>query len=206
MTHTKAVGVKEADVYHSLIQYLKSLYDSGKSRQGFNELLSNIFGQDRLVDPSFLHFLAKQLCANYSNFKRSIRTWLDGGMNFRKRGQKPLSQYDRQVVYDIWIEHSVTSTDNRKDRSIVQISKLEYLKRYDGIEHKTVHLEEKRNKRGRVNMCANRMIVTKTVVCLFALKGVIVNDGSMLNLKPFLWTYASENMPIQTLLKIKAII
>ena len=144
LTHTYATGVKEADVYQCLIHYLKSLLDSVKGRHWFNYLLLNMFGCDHLRDSSFLYFLSSQLSTNYSNFKWSIDTWMDGGMMF-KQGKCVLAPEVRQVIYDTWTDHSVASIDNRNNCASVQISKIENIQRYNGIENKTVQLEESKN-------------------------------------------------------------
>ena len=153
-----------------------------------------MFGCDRLQDSTFLHFLSSQLSTNYSNFEKSVETWFDGGMK-SKRGGRTLSLEVRQTVSDTWIDHTVASTDNRNNRATVQISKMEYLQRHHGIEYKIVQVEEKMNKRGQVNMSANRMIVTDTVRSMqksMLEKGIDVSIGSILNLQPFFVTYASE--------------
>ena len=75
-------------------------------------------------------------------------------------------------------------------------SKKEYIQRYNGIENKTVQLEENKNKCGRVNTSANHMIVTETVRLIHKPlldKDFYVSLGSVLNLKPFFVMYASEN-------------
>ena len=159
---------------------------------------------DRLRDSTFLYFLSSQLSTNYSNFKKSVETWFDGGMKF-KRGRWTLSLEVRQAVYDTWIDHTITSTDNRNNRATLQISKMEHLQRYHGIENKTVQVEEKKNKRGRVNMSENRMIVTETVRSMqksLLEKGIDVSIGSVLNLQPFFVTYASEKEMSLCLCKI----
>ena len=147
LTHTDGTGVNEADVYQCLIHHLKFLLDLGKGRHQFNYLLLNMFGCDGLRDLPFLYFLSSQLSTNYSNFKRPIDTWLDGGMMF-KRGKYVLALEVRQAIYDTYIDHSVASADNRSNRTSVQISKKIYIQRYNGIDIKTVQLEKSKNKLG----------------------------------------------------------
>ena len=85
LAHTAAAAsVEEADIYQCLIQYFKSLLHSGKGQDKLNSLLYHMFGCDRLRDPAFLYFIATQLSTNYSNFKKSIETWFDGGMKSRQ--------------------------------------------------------------------------------------------------------------------------
>ena len=153
-----------------------------------------MFGCDCLRDLSFLYFFSFQLSTSYLNFKQSIDTWLDGGMMF-KRGKCVLAPEVRQAIYDTWIDHSVASTDNRNNCASVQISKKEYIQRYNRIENKTVQLEESKNKHGQVNISANCMIVIETVRSIHKSlwdKGFNVCLGSVLNLKPFFITYTSE--------------
>ena len=51
-----------------------------------------------------------------------------------------------QIVYDTSVENSVASTDNRNKIAAVHICKSKHVKRYHGIENKTVQAEEKKNK------------------------------------------------------------
>ena len=61
------------------------------------------------------------------------------------------------------IENSEASTDNRNDRCKVKISKLDFIKKFYGIENSNIIIEEQTNKRGRVSFAANRMVFTSTV-------------------------------------------
>ena len=62
-----------------------------------------------------------------------------------KQGKCVLAPEVRQVIYDTWTDHSVASIDNRNNCASVQISKIENIQRYNGIENKTVQLEESKN-------------------------------------------------------------
>ena len=191
LAHTNAASVKEAEVYQCLLKYLKTIK---KQRQKFLCLMCNIFGENRLRDASFQYFLATQLCINYQNFKRSVTLWFNAGRE-EKRGRWTLSPEVRQSIYDTWIQSSIPTTDNRNSRATIQISKHIYFQRYNDIENKTICIEKKKNKRGRVNITANRMIVTDTVSSIqksLVAKGINVCSGSILNLKPFFVTYATE--------------
>ena len=119
---------------------------------------------------------------------------MDGGMMF-KQGKCVLAPEVRQVIYDTWTDHSVASTDNRNNCASVPISKIENIQRYNGIENKTVQLEESKNMCGQVNISANHMIVTETVCSIHKSlldKGFNASLGSVLNLKPFFVMHASE--------------
>ena len=204
LAYTDATGTKEADMYQCLIRHLKSLAESRKGREQFNTLLVEIFGFERLQDPSFIYFLSNQLGKRYRNLKWQVDNWIAGGLK-GKRGHQGLSLETKQAVYDAWIEHTVASTDNRNNRVSVNISRREYLQRYDGIDNKDIVVEEKVTKRGRKIMSANRMIVTETIRSLqksLLDKGIIVSYGSVLNLKPFFVTYASEKEMALCLCKI----
>ena len=130
LTHTNAVDIKEADIYQCLITYLKSIFHN---RQKFMNLLSDIFGIDRITDSAFVYFLASQLKVDYQNLKGCVTRWVNAGME-DERGKWSLSLDVRQQIYDIWIENSQPSTDNRNDRCRVKIPKMDYLKKYYGIE------------------------------------------------------------------------
>ena len=167
-------------------------------------LIINIFGVEKLKESSFLYFLSNQLGMNYSNLKRGLGRWIDCGMR-EGRDRWSIDLEVRQQIYNLWLEHSQPSTDNRNDRCKVKISKLDYLKKYTGIENNAILIEEVTNKRGRVSYVANRMIFTSTVRSLhhkLAEKEVNVSIGSILNCKPFFITYASAKEMALCLCKI----
>ena len=130
LAYTDAVGIKEADIYHNLIKYLKSIK---QNRQKFLSLLFNLFGLERLTDSAFVYFLASQLMMDWRNLKRSLQTWFVSGME-ETRGKWSLSVDTRQAIYDTWIANTTPSTDARNDRVSVKIGKLEYLKKYKDSE------------------------------------------------------------------------
>ena len=109
LAHTAAAAsVEEADIYQCLIQYFKSLLHSGKGQDKLNSLLYHMFGCDRLRDPAFLYFIATQLSTNYSNFKKSIETWFDGGMKSRQTSCSGRGEEEGQV----WLrQHECKSDD-----------------------------------------------------------------------------------------------
>ena len=66
------------------------------------------------------------------------------------RGKKPLSTEIKQQVYDAWISNSIPSTDNRNARSKINISKLQFIKKFGSITHEDGLVEERKNKRGNL--------------------------------------------------------
>ena len=69
----------------------------------------------------------------------------------------------RQSVHDIWLEHSVYSSDCRSGRNTVKISKLQYLRLYSDLNNENIKIEETANKRGNIQYIANRMILTRII-------------------------------------------
>ena len=69
----------------------------------------------------------------------------------------------RQSVHDIWLEHSVYSSDGRSGRNTVKISKLQYLRLYSDLNNENIKIEETANKRGNIQYIANRMILTRII-------------------------------------------
>ena len=110
-------------------------------------LLFDIFGTDRLNDSAFIYFLSSHLNLNYSNLRRSILRWINSGMRER-RDRWSIDLDTRQQIYNLCIEHSQASTDNRNDQCKVKISKIDYIKKYVGIENENIIIEEITNKRG----------------------------------------------------------
>ena len=79
------------------------------------------------------------------------------------RGRKNLSGEIRQSVYDIWIEHSVNSTDGRNGKNTVKITNLQYLRLCSDLNNENIKIEKRANKRGSIKYIANRMILTATI-------------------------------------------
>ena len=91
-----------------------------------------------------------------------IERWLNAGRE-ENRGWLSIDLETRQKIYDTWIENSQALTDNRNDRCKVKILKLDFIKKFYGIENSNIIIEEQTNKRRRVSFAANRMVFTSTV-------------------------------------------
>ena len=121
------------------------------------------------------------------------------------RGRWSIDLDTKQQIYNLWIEHSQASPDNRNDQCKVKISTMDYINKYTGIENKNIITEEIINKRGQASYVANHIIFTSTVRSLhhkLAEKGINVSIGSVLNSKPFFITYASAKEMAPCLCKI----
>ena len=91
-----------------------------------------------------------------------IERWLNAGME-ENRGRLSIDLETRQKICDTWIENSQALTDNRNDRCKVKILKLDFIKKFYGIENSNIIIEEQTSKRGCVSFVANRMVFTSTV-------------------------------------------
>ena len=83
--------------------------------------------------------------------------------------------------------------------------KLDFIKKFYGIENSNIIIEEQTSKRGCVSFVANRMVFTSTVRTLkneLLENGLSVSVGSILNCKPFFITYVSEKEMMLCLCKI----
>ena len=192
--HTAAGSAKEADIYQCLIHHLKSIQNQ---RTEFMRLLFKIFGPERLNDGSFIYFIAKQIGCDFRNLKRAVVAWT--ASNFEENRHRPtLPTEVRQKIFDEWLSNSITSTDARNGRCEVRISKTAFKQKYENIivdESSGIIIEEKRNKRGTLQYSSNRRICTSTVRTIqqkLSEKNIDVSIGSVLNLRPFFITYASE--------------
>ena len=106
-----------------------------------------------------------------------------------------MSDEIRESVYDIWIEHSVNSTDGRNSRNAVKITRLQYLRLYSGLSNEKIKIEERVNKRGSIQYIANGMILTVTIRELQ--DKLLKNDknvsiGTILSVKQLLIMYSRE--------------
>ena len=99
----------------------------------------------------------------------------------------------RQKIYDEWLANTIESVDCRSGRQEVSIRKLIYIQKCDELIN-TPPLEEKINKRGTKLFVATRRVTTTTVrhQLLLEKHSINVSAGTILNLKPFFVTYATE--------------
>ena len=116
-----------------------------------------------------------------------VNNWLAALPETRGRNALPLETL--QQIYDLWIEHSIPSTDGRNGRNMINLSKRKYIEQYGSQENKDIVMEQNTNKRGQLIYSSNRRIVTCTTNKLkekLADKGVIVSIGKNIILETFL--------------------
>ena len=80
--------------------------------------------------------------------------------NFAERRGRHIFK-KRQLVYDIWIDHSIPSTDGRNGRNIITISKRHFLP-FTNLNQKVL-IEEKVNMHGQKVFQGPRMIAISTI-------------------------------------------
>ena len=82
--------------------------------------------------------------------------------NFAERRGRHIFK-KRQLVYDMWIDHSIPSTDGRNGRNIITISKRHFLP-FTNLNQKVL-IEEKVNMHGQkmIAMIVPRMIAISTI-------------------------------------------
>ena len=109
------------------------------------------------------------------------------------------------AVYDTWLENSIVSTDGRNGRNKINISKRQYLQRYGEIRSDLIELTEKKNQRCKMMVCGPRRIATCTLKTLkekLLEKNIGVSIGTVLSLRPFFITFATEKEMVLCLYKI----
>ena len=188
-------SIQQAKLSDGLCNYLKSLdLRFAEKRNIFCSILYNIYGDDLLTCDLTLSWLAKQLCVvKRIRIYNVVNNWLAALPETRGRNALPLETL--QQIYDLWIEHSIPSTDGRNGRNMINLSKRKYIEQYGSQENKDIVMEQNTNKRGQLIYSSNRRIFTCTTNKLkekLADKGVIVSIGKILSLKPFFITYASN--------------
>ena len=138
--------------------------------------MHNVF-KDKMNDTSFLKWLASKL-NRPCRFFNYVANWKD--KNFTEtRGKSELPLEVRQAIYDTWVENSISSTDCRNGRNVINIRKRKYFSLYRDIE---------KNIRGHAQFQANRMILTCTVLNIqnkFTESGVKVSLGKVMSFNHF---------------------
>ena len=156
----------------------------------FHKLLDELFS-DHLQDEEFLRWLAGKLeLSKRIRLMQSIEKYRRNDF-LETRGRK---QTNWQAVYDMWFECSITSTDGRNGRNVVNIKKKHLHLPFAHLTSDDVIIEEKMNKRS-ITFSASRMIATLTVWGLqkkLMETGVNVSLGTIVYLKPFFINYPSE--------------
>ena len=90
--------------------------------------------------------------------------------NFAKRRGRHKFK-ERQLVYYMWTDQSISSTDGRNGRNTITISKCRFLP-FTNLNQKVL-IEEKVNKRGQTVFQSPRTIATSTVCGVYWYTDVI---------------------------------
>ena len=107
-----------AKIFQGFISHLQKLWKKGAFTE-FHKLLDELFS-DHLHNEEFLRWLAGKLeLSKRIRLMQSIEKYRRNDF-LETRGRK---QTNWQAVYDVWIECSITSTDGRNGRNVVNIKK-----------------------------------------------------------------------------------
>ena len=191
--------VKEGIVCAAFIKHLKDLRKTSQ----FFKTVADSFG-NQLDDAEFCRWLSVKLDIRPTRFAASLSAWKNKQFE-ESRGRKPLNPDIKQLIYNEWKENSIYSVDRRNGCDKVKISKLNCIKKYNDIEKEEL-IEEEINTRGRLFYCCPRMIATCTLNQLkhkvYEKHRIEVSLGTMLNLKPFFITYATEKEKVLCMCKL----
>ena len=159
--NVNTTSVHETTVVTNLIEYLKDL---NKNRQYplMHETMNKIF-KDKMIDPSFLSWLASKLNIRTSRFLIYVANWRDRNFKETRGTANSIDDELKQEIFDTWVENSINSTDGRNGRNLVSISKSKYNELFNNIENKTVSVNVVMKRRERALYQANRMVLTCTV-------------------------------------------
>ena len=159
--NVNTTSVHETTVVTNLIEYLKDL---NKNRQYplMHETMNKIF-KDKMIDPSFLSWLASKLNIRTSRFLIYVANWRDRNFKETRGTANSIDDELKQEIFDTWVENSINSTDGRNGRNLVSISKSKYSELFNNIENKTVSVNVVMKRRERALYQANRMVLTCTV-------------------------------------------
>ena len=79
------------------------------------------------------------------------------------RCRQKLSSETQLKIFITWVENSIPSTNGRNGRNEVNLSKREYVKKYDTLQSDIVEMHEKRNKRGKLIISSGRRVYNKSI-------------------------------------------
>ena len=191
--YTDCTNKYEAAVAEAVIKKLKMLSQEKKFGR-FYMILDEFFG-DKLQDDGFANWLIyKKLGLRTNRCLPRLKSWKE--RDFRDpRGRSRLSPEVVKKVFDMYVENSITSTDERNGRNMVKIRKRRLLEIYGYVvEHSDVKMEENES-RNRKYYQANRRILTCTIHEMqqkLKDEGCEVSFGKIIDLKPFFIAYPTD--------------
>ena len=177
-----------------VIGYLKKIMYT--NRVEFYKTLLNMFGEELLVNESFMSWLYPQLTSRSGRLKAQIYESINNNYT-SKRGRKHglLTKEDKQKICSYWTENSIQSTDRRNGESSVRISKMQYLQDLGDIEGGS-ELKEVKSKKGKIFIQAEKRIASCTVRKLTQKlknkKNIDVQPSTAQRCKPFFAGVATD--------------
>ena len=192
MTHTSCETQNEATVCYAFITHLKNLYCERRFPT-FHRTLNEFFG-DQLDDENFLAWLPQKFKVRTSKFIKYVQNWRKN-QYCETRGRQKLPSETQLNIFNTWRENSIPSTNGRNSRNEVNLSKGEYIKKYDTLQSDLVEMHKKRNKRGKLIISSSRRVATCTVKALqgkLSELNIEISVGTLLNLRPFFISFATE--------------
>ena len=160
LTHTSMEAQIEAIVCNTFITRSKNLYCERRFPT-FHRTLNEFFG-DQLDDENFLAWLPQKFKVRTSKFIKYVQNWRKN-QYCETRGRQKLPSETQLKIFNTWIENSIPSTDGRNGRNEVNLSKREYIKKYDTLQSDLVEMHEKRNKRGKLIISSGRRVYNKSI-------------------------------------------
>ena len=191
LEHQEEVSMAEKISDH-LMTYLRTLY-TGKNFTEFYKMIRNMFPE---YDASINQYISRNV---------GIRPWLLS-RNFRNhlfmkvRGRPSISLAIKQLVIDLFAEHSIPTVDRRNGRDKAKLRSEEYVKLYEDVTiPQDIVIENERNKRGIEMVTTTKRILTITLRKLLEKihsAGHKFSLGLLVQMKPFFISYASEKEKI----------
>ena len=192
-------SVNEGIVCASFVTHLQSLVNS----PDFYKIIAKNFDESQLGDNNFCCWLAKKLDIRHSRFVLRLKSWKNKKV-VESRGRKSISVEIKQVIYNEWKNNAIYSVDRGNNRDKVKISKHTFLRKYGDIA-KEDHIDEEKSKKDMLFYACPRMIVTCTI-CELQRKlmdaGINVSYGTVISMKPFYITYATEKENVLCMCKL----
>ena len=89
----------------------------------------NVCGELLIDNPSVINWLGSKLSIRCYRFNDYFKKAKENGFT-ENRGKSGLSNKTKQEIYNMWINHSINSTDSPNGRNQVRMNKESYIKRY----------------------------------------------------------------------------
>ena len=166
------------------------LNDLKENKSDSDYLFSNLFsyfGVQLANDHYLQKWLTKSLGMRKKRFIERLYKWLRPKIDVPKGKKRTLTDEDRQIIHDTYLENSTISVDRRDGRDMVRMRMSAYKEHYHGIETSLVsaHVNNRKTLMAQAPRYMCHVTTKKIVEILQEKHNLKVSIGTAHSLRPF---------------------